>query len=306
VSQAIHPAQPGTAQRHLGRPGKGKGTARQALAASVAGFPHALHAEWTKARTLAGTWWLLAAVAALTITVSAATAAAYHCPPGATGPHGACGQAQTGADLVKISLTGTYLGQVVLALLGVTVIGGEYGTGMIRLTLTAAPARLTMLAAKAVVVTGLGLAAAAISVGGSLLAGRLILPGRGLSPANGYLPLSLGTGPELRAAVGTVLYLVLIALLALGLTTAFRDSAAGIGIALGLLFLFPIAAGVIPDHVLARHLNQIAPMTTGFYVQATVGVRSLPLAPWQGLGVTAAWAGGALLLGAAVLRLRDA
>ena len=33
---------------------------------------------------------------------------------------------------------------------------------------------------------------------------------------------------------------------------------------------------------------------------------SLPLTPWQGIGVTAAWAAGALLLGAAVLRLRDA
>jgi len=47
-------------------------------------------------------------------------------------------------------------------------------------------------------------------------------------------------------------------------------------------------------------------MTAGLYIQATVGVQSLPLTPWQGLGVTAAWAAGALILGAAVLRLRDA
>jgi ABC-2 type transport system permease protein len=47
-------------------------------------------------------------------------------------------------------------------------------------------------------------------------------------------------------------------------------------------------------------------MTAGLYIQATVGVRSLPLTPRQGLGVLAAWAAGALLLGGAVLRLRDA
>jgi ABC-2 type transport system permease protein len=35
-------------------------------------------------------------------------------------------------------------------------------------------------------------------------------------------------------------------------------------------------------------------------------VKTLPLAPWQGLGVLAAWACGALLLGALALRLRDA
>jgi ABC-2 type transport system permease protein len=47
-------------------------------------------------------------------------------------------------------------------------------------------------------------------------------------------------------------------------------------------------------------------MTAGMYIQATVGLDSLPLTPWQGLGVTALWACGALVLGAAVLRLRDA
>ena len=46
-----------------------------------------------------------------------------------------------------------------------------------------------------------------------------------------------------------------------------------------------------------RHLEQIGPMTAGLYIQATVGVRRLPLTPWQGLGVLAAWAVGALLLG---------
>jgi ABC-2 type transport system permease protein len=139
-----------------------------------------------------------------------------------------------------------------------------------------------------------------------VLAGRLILPGRGLTAANGYALLSLGSGPDLRAACGTVLYLALIALLAFGVTTALRDSGVAIGVILALLYLFPIVSIVIPDHTLARHLEQIAPMTAGLYIQATVGVQSLPLTPWQGLGVLAAWAFGALLLGAVVLRLRDA
>jgi ABC-2 type transport system permease protein len=37
-----------------------------------------------------------------------------------------------------------------------------------------------------------------------------------------------------------------------------------------------------------------------------VGVRALPLTPWQGLGVLALWSFGALILGAALLRGRDA
>jgi len=198
------------------------------------------------------------------------------------------------------------LGQAIVALLAVLAVGGEYGTGMIRVTLAATPRRLTMLTAKAIVVTGGAAAAGAVAVLGSVLAGRLILPGRGLSAANGYAVMSLGNGPDLRAAAGSVLYLALIALLALGLATAVRDSAVATGLVLGLLYLFPIASAVVPDQTLARHLEQAAPMTAGLWIQATAGLRSLPLTPWQGLGVLALWALGALILGAAILRLRDA
>jgi ABC-2 type transport system permease protein len=212
----------------------------------------------------------------------------------------------TGADPAKISLTGIDLGQVVVALLAVLAIGGEYSTGMIRLTLAAMPRRLTALAAKAAAITGCVLAASAVAVLGSVLAGRLILPGHGLSQANGYQLLSLGNGPDLRATAGAVLYLALIALLAIGLTTAVRDSGVAIGAVLALLYLFPIVSSVVPDQTLSRRLEQIAPMTAGQYIEATTGVRALPLTPWQGLGVLVLWALGALLLGAAVLRLRDA
>lgn len=262
----------------------------------------ALHAEWTKLRTLRGTGWLLSAAAALTIAVGAAAAGVFSCSPA----HGGCLPAATGADPARISLSGVYLGQAVIAVLGVLAIGGEYDTGMIRVTLAAMPGRLTVLAAKAVTVTGCALAAGAVAVLGSVLAGRLIEPGRGLSAANGYVLLSPGNGPDLRAACGTVLYLPLIALLALGIATAVRDSPVGAGLVLGLLYLFPVVIAATPDHALARHLDQISPMIAGLYIQATVDVPSLPLAPWQGLAVTAAWAAGALLLGAAVLRLRDA
>jgi ABC-2 type transport system permease protein len=265
-----------------------------------AAWSGALHAEWTKLRTLASTWWLLLGAVTLTVAVGAAVTAGSGCPPGA------CAPALTGADPAKLSLSGVYLGQVAVALLAVLAVGGEYGTGMIRVTLAATPRRLVMLAAKAVVVTGWAVAAGLAAVLGSVLAGRLILPGRGLSAANGYVLMSLGNGADLRAAGGSVLYLALIALLALGLTTAVREGAVGIGLVLGVLYLFPIVSSVIPDRVLARHLEQIAPMTAGLYVQSTVGMHNLPLAPWQGMGVLAAWAAGAMLLGGFILRVRDA
>lgn len=284
-------------------PGRGSGPAWPGLP-PAAGWPwrDALRAEWTKLRTLPETGWLLLAAVALTIAVGAAAAAAYSCAPG----HGGCAPAATGADPAKIGLTGVYLGQAVIAVLGVMVMGGEYGTGMIRVTFAAMPRRLSVLTAKALITAGCALAAGVAAVAGSVLAGRFIEPGRGLTAANGYVPLSFGNGPDLRAAAGTVLYFALVALLALGITTAVRDSAAGIGTALGVLYLFPIAAQVVPDAIVARHLDQVSPMMAGLDIQATVGLGSLPLTPWQGLGVTALWAVGALILGGLVLRLRDA
>ena len=268
---------------------------RPAPATAAAGLWDTLHAEWTKLRTAPGTAGLLVAAVALTVAVSVATAAATRCP--AAG----CGQ-----DPAKVSLTGIYLGQVVVAIVAVLAIGGEYSSGMIRTTLTAIPRRTTVLAAKAALITGLTLAAGIPAIAGSLLAGRLILPGHGFTAAHGFAPLSLADGPVLRAAAGSVLYLALIALLSLGAATAVRDSAVAIGLVLGVLYLFPIVAAVVSDSHVQRHLQQIAPMTAGLDIQATTGLRSLPLSPWAGLGVLAAWAAAALLAGGLVLRLRDA
>jgi ABC-2 type transport system permease protein len=256
-----------------------------------------LHAEWTKQRTVPGTVWLLAAAIALTVTVSAATAAATRCPAGLACP----------VDTTKLSLTGIGLGQAAVAFLAVLAISSEYSTGMIRITLTGMPRRPAVLAAKALILVGLVLAAGAIAVAGSVLAGRLILPGHGFTAARGFLPLSLGDGPVLRAAAGSVLYLALIALLSLGAATIIRDSAAATGAVLGLLYLPPIIAAVLGSNPhWQREIERYAPMNAGLTIQDTTNLHHLPISPWGGLGVLAAWAAAALLIGGLVLRLRDA
>jgi ABC-2 type transport system permease protein len=255
----------------------------------------ALHAEWTKLRTVAGPAWLLAAVVTLTTAASALAVQANTCPSGA-----ACT-----VDTTKLSLTGVQLGQAVVAVLAVLVISNEYSTGMIRVTLAAMPRRTVVLAAKAAVLSSLVLAVGVLAVAGSLLAGRLILPGHGFTPAHGFALLS-PTPSVLRAAAGSVIYLALIALLSLGTATIVRDSAVAVGIVLGLLYLFPIVANVVGNAQWHRHLEQIGPMTAGLAIQATTDLRSLPISPWAGLGVLAAWAAGALAAGGLLLRLRDA
>jgi ABC-2 type transport system permease protein len=262
----------------------------------LAGVRDALHAEWTKLRTVAGPAWLLAATVVLTVAVSAAATAAVQCPSGTACP----------VDTTKLSLTGIEFGQAVVVILAVLAISGEYSTGMIRITLAAMPHRSAVLAAKAVILGGLVLAAGSIAVGGSVLAGRILLPGHGFTAARGFPLESLADGPTLRAAAGSVLYLALIALLSLGLATVIRETAAATGGILGLLYLSPIILGVVTDPVWSHRLERYAPMSAGLTIQDTTGLRALPISPWGGLGVLAAWAAAALLAGALVLRLRDA
>ena len=264
-----------------------------AVATAARAVGQALRAEWTKFRTVAGPSWLLAGAVALTVAVGAAAASATRCQ-----------SAACGIDPAHVSFTGVYLAQAMVAVAGVLAIGNEYSTGLITLSLTTMPRRLTWLFAKAVVLTAPVLAASALAVAGAALAGRLILPGHGFTPAHGYASLTSAT--DLRAAVGAVLYLTLIALLSLGVAAAVRDSAAAIGLVLGVLYLFPLAAALVSNPPLTRHLQQIGPLPASLDAQATTGLSNLPLTPWQGLGVVALWAAGAVAVGALVLKFRDA
>jgi ABC-2 type transport system permease protein len=254
-----------------------------------------LRAEWTKVRTVPETGWLVAATAVLTIAVSTAVVAVSRCGPGT-----ACT-----ADTTKLSLTGIEVGQAVVAVLAVLAVTGEYSTGMIRTTFSAMPRRFAVLAAKAAVLTGLILPAAIISVAGCLLAGREILPGQGFIGARGYGLLSLAHGATLRAAGGSVLYLALIGLLALGVATMVRDSAAATGAVLGLLYLAPIVAAFVGNPVWQRRIERYGPTSAGLTIQDTTGGH-LPIGPWGGLAVLAIWTAAALLAGGLLLRFRDA
>ncbi|MFE9664286.1 MULTISPECIES: ABC transporter permease [unclassified Streptomyces] len=97
---------------------------------------HALTSEWTKIKSVRSTMWTLGTFLALVIGLGLLVA----------------GQT-SGDDYVDTPYTipaffGLVLGQICLITLGVLVISSEYGTGMIRTTLTASPARWRVLAAK--------------------------------------------------------------------------------------------------------------------------------------------------------------
>jgi ABC-2 type transport system permease protein len=250
----------------------------------------ALRSEWTKLRTSPGTVWMLLGIVALTAGMSAASAATAGC----------LGGDGCAVDPARTGLIGVQLGQAVVVALSVLVLGGEYGTGMIGVSLAAIPRRTSLLLAKAANLVVLVTVSGALGVLGSYVCSRLLLPGRG------YHLAALTEPTMLRAVGGSVLYLILISLLSLGLAATVREPAAAIGIVLGLLYVFPLITSVVSDKHWRRHLEQIQPMGAGLNIQATVNLHDLVLSPWAGLAVLAAWAFGALIVGWLILIARDA
>jgi ABC-2 type transport system permease protein len=259
-----------------------------------------LRAELTKLRTLGAIRWLLAGTTVTLVVAGAALAATLDPDRCATG-------ASCSLDPVKASLGGVWVAQIAVCTLGVLAVTSEYDTPQIAVTLAAMPRRLPVLLAKTGVVVGLVAGAAAVGTTGALVAGRLVLAHNGFAAAaaTGATLPSLADGPTVRAGVGTALYLALVAVLAVGVATMLRDAASALVSVLGLLFLFPLLGIVLTDPAWQHRLHRFAPMEAGLAVQATRGLDDLPIGPWAGLGVLAAYSAAALVAGATLFLARD-
>jgi hypothetical protein len=101
--------------------------------------------EWTKLCTLRSTGWTLLAAAVAMIGFGGLLSAAYarHLTPGA----------RATLHPAAYSLSGFFLAQLAIGVLGVLIMTGEHATGSIRSSLAAAPQRLAVLTAKAGVFT---------------------------------------------------------------------------------------------------------------------------------------------------------
>lgn len=240
-----------------------------------------MRAEWIKVRTLPSSFWLLVGTVAATVAVSAVAIGTLDCPIAAT-----CTE-----DIPKMSLIGVRLGQILVAVFAALAVTNEYGTNMIQTTLLTKPQRLRVVVSKLVVVTVITLVTAAISVAISLVVTGIMLPGHGIS---------------LRASIGSVLYLGLIAILGFGIGLILRDTAGAITAVFALLFIAPMAGMFINHPVWHHRLEKFGPMAAGLAIQTTKGLPTLPVQPWTGLGIFACYSLALVLVGAAVFQLRDA
>ena len=245
-----------------------------------------------KLRTVRSTIWSYATVIVISVGMAALMAASL-------GVGGSQMPADAQVAFVSQAATfGVFFGQLVVAVLGVLAISGEYTTGMIRSSVTAAPRRLPMLAAKAVVLLVCTFLVGLVSTVASYLVASPILAGKGISAGI--------TDPDLfLPLLGGALYLALVSVFALGVGAILRSSAGGIAAALGILLLLPIALLMIP----AEWAADVMPYLISNAGLGIFGLNAFGPAlaeVWQNLLVVLGWVAVSLVGAAVLLRRRDA
>ena len=182
-----------------------------------------LHAEWIKLRSLRSTYLTLAAAVVLGAGLGFldTSSVAHHWATMSAADRAAF-------DPVGDSFTGLVFAQLAFGVLGVLTISSEYGTGMIRTTLTAVPRRGRLLAAKALVVGAVALVAGELFAFGTFLLGQVML-------ASAHLDVALTSPGVLRAVSSAGLYLGVVALVGCGAGALLRHTAGGVAVMFGVI-----------------------------------------------------------------------
>lgn len=248
-----------------------------------------LRAEWTKIRTLRSTVLTLALVFVIAVGLGVVSLTSVRLA------------FERGLPLVREdfepvtdAMVSVLYAQLALAAFGVLVICGEYGSGMIRTSLTAVPSRGRFYAAKIAACASVALVLSYVTVFATFLMAHWTL---------GEYGPSWSSDGAVRVVLGTPLYLTLLCLFALGVGTLVRHTALALTVVLSFVFVLSPLATVVPG---LREVAHYLPDQAGSSI-VKVGQQADPvIGPWAGLLVLAAWTAVSLIAGYLVLRGRDA
>ncbi|WP_405362265.1 hypothetical protein OG535_31175 [Kitasatospora sp. NBC_00085] len=186
---------------------------------------------------------------------------------------------------------GLNFGQAALACFGILLIGQEFNTRMIGVSLTAVPRRGRLYAAKLALGTLTALGVGLLATAGSFA---------------GYAAFASGDwdGPAFaRSATAGVLYPVLLVVLCLGLTAMLRSLTAAMGLLVPTVFLLSPLLGGVPG---VRDVVQFLPDRAGQYALHYADDPKTAYGHWTGLLIMALWAGAAAYGGLRSIRRYEA
>lgn len=266
-------------------------------------FPRVVRSEWIKLRTLRSTFWTLISAVVLVVGIALLFAAAIpeksvlinQVPPGQR----AAVEAQAAAFGSTAATAGLTFASLVLAVLGVLVISGEFSTGMIRSSFTAVPRRFPVFAAKTLVLFVVSFVIGIVSSAASWGVAVPILNAKGYDG-------DLLAPDTLWSILGAGAYLGLVAVFALGVGAILKSTAGGIAGALGVLLVLPIIAGLLSGLTRIEWLADAQRYLLSNAGQGMAGVANGGVEPWVNVVTVLVWAAVAFVGGAILLQRRDA
>jgi ABC-2 type transport system permease protein len=260
-----------------------------------AGLGGTLRSELTKIRSVRSTYWTLLVLLVVSVGIGAAITAGTAASWSRMAPSD-----RASFDPTQASVAGLfYLGQLVIVVLGAMTLTAEYSTGMIRTSLTAMPRRPVVYAAKVIVFGVVALVVTFVAAFISFFLGQALL-------SSTHDTATLSQPNVLRAVVGSALYVTMCGLFAFAVGAILRHTAGTITAVIGLLFVIPILAHLLPQswyQDVARWL----PDAAGRALSVTVGPRPPYLfSAWNQFAVFAVYTAVLLVVGAVMFRKRDA
>jgi ABC-2 type transport system permease protein len=251
-----------------------------------------MRSEWTKLRTVRSTIWALICTVVSLIGIGTLLTALEV----SRWDHRSASDI-AGFDPLLYSFGGVNLAQLSIGVLGVLVMTSEYGTGAIKLTITATPQRRLLLTAKVAtfsLVIGIVSLVSCLTV---FFIGQEIL-------ARKNAGVSITDPGVLRAVLGAVLYLTLIGVIGVGVGAIVRHTAGAVAILFAVLLVVPGLVMLLPS----PWNDNVTKYLPGAAGEAMAAVTHFPnlLGPGQGLVVFCAYAAVTLVVGGVVLSRRDA
>ena len=248
-----------------------------------------LNSEWIKFRTLRSSWLTLAGAVLVMITFGAVFG--YTTSIANWAKLGAASRAATG------SLGGYPIAQLVIGVLGVLFVTGEYATGMIHSTFAAVPRRVPVVAAKSGVFAAIAVSTMTMASFAAYFLAQAFLSSHGHGS-------SLSGPGALRSVAGVGVYLALLGVLGGALGWIVRSTAGGISALVGIMLILPVVVGLLPSGIGDAITRYLPSEAGGAFITAAHSAGSL--SPWTGLGVLALWVAAALAAATVLVRRRDA
>ncbi|MEU9477085.1 ABC transporter permease [Streptomyces sp. NPDC048191] len=179
---------------------------------------HALASEWTKIKSVRSTMWTLGVFVLLVLGIGLLSGSVVSSNSGS--------ESLSDQNPLQFGFFGLLLGSMCIITLGVLTTASEYGTGMIRTTMTACPSRARVLGAKSIVFFVVAFVVTLAASGFVAMVHASMLDGVG----GARTP---STDDWLKATVGVSLYIALLGLFSLLIGSVIRHSAGAITIMIG-------------------------------------------------------------------------